>query len=246
MTTDPHVEALRLNAAPTRSPSDSVVNSLLTHILGGTMSAGDRLPPERKLVEILGVGRSAVREAMAALEVLGVVETRAGSGTYLRSSSSELLPRTLSWGMLMNRQSTQQLAVVRAALERAAAEVAAQAADSEDVVRLMDSVEEQGEARGDVVRYVDADMAFHQHLAVIAGNPILEDLLSTSRSLLRVWFDNAVDSAADMDAAVEEHLAIAQAIAAGDSAAAGSAMAAHMQTATARILRTSEERAATA
>lgn len=246
MTTNPHVEALRLHAESTRSPSESVVNSLLTHILGGTMRPGDRLPPERKLVEILGVGRSAVREAMSALEVLGVVETRAGSGTYLRSSSSELLPRTLSWGMLMNRQSTQELAVVREALERAAAEVAARVADSEDVQRLMQSVEEQAQAQTDVVRYVEADIAFHQHLAAAARNPILQDLLSTSRSLLRVWFDNAVDSAEDMATAIEEHRAIALAISAGDSAAAGSAMKLHMHTATGRILRSSEERTATA
>src|SRR5690625_5575841 len=80
-----------------RSPSSAVTLRLLDLLLGESMRPGARLPGERALAESLGGGRGAVRAAASALEVLGIVETRAGSGTYLRSGTSELLPSTLSW-----------------------------------------------------------------------------------------------------------------------------------------------------
>jgi DNA-binding transcriptional MocR family regulator len=78
-----------------------VTRRLLDFFTTGTVAPGDRLPPERQLRRSMGVGRSAVREALAALEVLGVVDVRPGSGTYLRGRASELLPQTLSWGILI-------------------------------------------------------------------------------------------------------------------------------------------------
>ncbi|WP_343919339.1 FadR/GntR family transcriptional regulator [Agrococcus citreus] len=241
MTHDPILDALRRSATASKSVSGSVAEQLLKLLLGDSMEAGDRLPSERKLTEALGVGRSAVREALAALEVLGVVETRAGSGTYLRSSTSELLPQTLSWSMLVGQEQTEHVAFVRGALERAAAERAAEVVTPDDAATLRGFVRAQREAAG-TGDYVEHDIAFHQHLAAMAGNPILSDLLSTSRALLRIWFEHAVDAPDDIETAVAEHDAIAEAIAAGDSAGAQEAMARHMVTATARILRAASQR----
>ncbi len=223
------------------SVSGSVAQQLLGMLLGEHMSAGDRLPSERKLTEALGVGRSAVREAIAALEVLGIVVTRAGSGTYLRSSTSELLPQTLSWSMLIDQDRMEELAFVRSALERAAAERAAEVVTAEDAERLRAIVDDQ-RASAKSRAYVDHDIAFHQHIAAMAGNPILDDLLSTARSLLRVWFEHAVDRDEDVETAIREHAEIADAIAAGDAAAAEQAMRRHMATATERILRVAGDR----
>lgn len=224
----------RAEAVP--SVSGSVAQQLLGMLLGEHMSAGDRLPSERKLTEALGVGRSAVREAIAALEVLGIVVTRAGSGTYLRSSTSELLPQTLSWSMLIDQDRMEELAFVRSALERAAAERAAEVVTPAHAERLRAIVQAQRDAAGSRA-YVDHDIAFHQHIAAMAQNPILDDLLSTARSLLRVWFEHAVDRDEDVETAIREHAEIADAIAAGDPVAAERAMQRHMATATARILR---------
>src|SRR5699024_4237112 len=144
----------------------------------------DRLPGERALAESLGVGRSAVREAIAALEVLGIVETRAGSGTYMRSGTSELLPSTLSWSLLLDQDRISELSVVRGALERSAAEIAAAHRTEDDARELLALVDRQQEAADDPEGYVEADIAFHRGLAQVAGSSLLGELLATTRTLL--------------------------------------------------------------
>ena len=117
-----------------------VTRRLLDHFTIGTLQPGDRLPPERQLAASMGVGRSAIREALAALELLGVVDVRPGSGTYLRGRASELLPQTLSWGMLIGAPKTRELMDVRHALEVQAARLAAATSNADDMVQLEDQL----------------------------------------------------------------------------------------------------------
>jgi GntR family transcriptional repressor for pyruvate dehydrogenase complex len=77
-----------LGAMGTGSASSAVAKRLLELFTEESISPGTRLPPERQLAASLAVGRSAVREALAALEILGVVDVRPGSGTYLRGNAS--------------------------------------------------------------------------------------------------------------------------------------------------------------
>ena len=76
----------------------------------GSIQPGTRLPPERHLATVLGVGRSAVREALAALEILGIVDVRPGSGTYLRGTASELLPQTQAQAQAVVPQAVEPMA----------------------------------------------------------------------------------------------------------------------------------------
>src|SRR5690242_12175666 len=68
-----------------------VVDRMLDLLKTGMLRAGDRLPSERELIEIFGVSRPSLREALRALAMLGVVDTRHGGGAYI----SDLEPRTL-------------------------------------------------------------------------------------------------------------------------------------------------------
>lgn len=206
-------------------------------ILSGSLAVGDRLPSERQLVERLGVGRSAVREAISALEILGFLETRTGSGTYLRSVNAELLPQTMSWGMLMSREQTEHLCQVRAGLETTAIELATPRYDERACGELGRILDQTRRAVPHSAAFIEADMAFHRHIAHQSGNPMVADMLATARSLLRVWFDKSVSNPQDMDRALREHTMIFDAIQSGDSALASAAMKIHMVTATSRLLR---------
>jgi len=224
-----------LQAVSTGAPSAEVARRLLDLFLGGSVQPGTRLPPERQLAATLGVGRSAVREALAALEILGIVDVRPGSGTYLRGTASELLPQTLRWGLLIGRQSTSELLELRAGLEIYSARLAAGRGGQAGLVRQEASLARMRRAGQDLRAFAKADRDFHDALAETAGNDLVMDLLSVVRSLLQVYADRALTTEEAARTACDEHEAIHEAVRAGDENAAAAAMAVHMATATRRL-----------
>lgn len=224
-----------IRGLPSGSASAAVAQRLLELFTGGTIQPGTRLPPERQLAASLEVGRSAVREALAALEVLGIVDVRPGSGTYLRGTASELLPKTLSWGILIGERSTSELIEVRSALEIFAARLAAERMPDDAVAALGEHLSSMREHLGDPPAFIEADLRFHSELAQATGNAVLLDQLRAIRSLLRVWVDRGVRDAEQMREALDEHTAVYEAIVARDPAAAAAAMHGHMRTAGDRL-----------
>lgn len=228
--------AASLTALPSGTPASEVARRLLDLFTGGSIAPGTRLPPERQLSATLGVGRSAVREALAALEILGTVDVRPGSGTYLRGAASELLPQTLRWGLLIGERNTAQLLELREGLEIFVARLAAARADQAIIARLERSVERMRDSIDDLGAFARADLDFHHALAEAAGNGTLTDHVHVVRSLLQVYADRAVHDSTHAERAVAEHRAVLDAVSANDPDAAASAMAVHMATATARLL----------
>lgn len=230
-----------LGALPSGTPVSEVARRLMNLFTSGEIEPGTRLPPERQLSLTLGVGRSAVREALAALEILGIVDVRPGSGTYLRGTASDLLPQTLRWGLLIGRRSTDDLLDVRSGLEIYCARLAASRADGADIARLAASLDRMRGAGTDLAAFARADAAFHDALARAAGNDALIDLLHVVRSLLQVYADRAVHDADAARLAVAEHDTVFRAVEAKDEDAAASAMAVHMATAAARVAASSRD-----
>ncbi|WP_337060865.1 FadR/GntR family transcriptional regulator [Kineococcus sp. G2] len=232
---DPARLKLELQALPRGSAVAEVARQMTSLIARGQFPPGSRLPPERQLAEALGVGRSAVREALAALEILGLVQVRPGSGTYIRDSMSELLPTTLSWGLMLSAEHTAHLSEVRSALEVRAASLAAERIDDEDLQRLRTHLEAMEAHTTDRQAFIEADAGFHLHLARAAGNEVMSDLLQTVRSLLRVWVERGLRNEEQAVTACREHRAVYEAIAARDAQQAAVAMTAHMRTAGDRV-----------
>lgn len=118
------------------SSVSEVAKRLLDHLSAGDIKPGTRLPAERQLAEALGVARSSVRGALSALDVLGIIEIRPGSGSYVREGTSEFLPRAINWGLMLGQRRTQDLVEVRTYLEAVSARLAAERATDEDLERL--------------------------------------------------------------------------------------------------------------
>jgi GntR family transcriptional regulator, transcriptional repressor for pyruvate dehydrogenase complex len=218
-----------------------VARRLLDYFTSDAMEPGDRLPPERQLATSMGVGRSAVREALAALELLGVVTVRPGSGTYLRGRASELLPQTLSWGMLIGAPKTRELIDVRHGLEVQAARQAAASINVEALELLTGHLAEMESNKANFDRFVAADMKFHQAIAVAAGNSLLDEMLQSIRSLIRVWVERALNDTTHAQLTCNEHRAVLSALSTRDSDRAAVAMSVHMDSAAVRLLPTLEE-----
>ncbi|MBT0770070.1 FadR family transcriptional regulator [Kineosporia sp. J2-2] len=215
-----------------------VTRRLLDYIASGSVAQGDRLPPERQLANQMGVARSAVREALAALEILGVVTIRPGSGTFLSGGTSELLPQTLSWGILLRADQTRELIEVRQGLETQAALLAATRAPESSLRALREHVDTMEKSLDDYHRFVTADMLFHHELASGADNALLRDTLQSVRSLIRVWVERALSDSDHARLTLAEHRAILAALEAHDPVAAATEMSRHMSSAAQRLLPT--------
>jgi len=230
----------KISAALGSMVQGSVVSEVAERLLGyftsGEIAVGTRLPAERQLAASLGVGRSAVREALAALEILGIVIVRPGSGTYLRDGISELLPRTLSWGLMLGAPRTRELVELRGGLEVQAGQLAAQRITDDALDRMRENLATMERNLEDLATFVEADAAFHREIAAASGNQVLQELLQSIRSLLRIWVDRALTDEGHAAAALAEHRDIFRALESRDEAAVTTAMRSHMDTASRRLL----------
>jgi GntR family transcriptional repressor for pyruvate dehydrogenase complex len=233
-------ESAKISAALGSMEQGSVVSEVAERLLGyftsGDIAVGTRLPAERTLAASLGVGRSAVREALAALEILGIVVVKPGSGTYLRDGVSELLPRTLSWGLMLGAPRTRELIELRSGLEVQAVQLAAARVTDASLERMRADLAAMEENLQNLKAFVEADAAFHREIAVSSGNQVLQELLQSIRSLLRIWVDRALTDEGHAAAALAEHRRIFEALEKRDSTAVAEAMQSHMTTAGRRLL----------
>lgn len=230
-----------LGAVPRDSVVTTVARRLLEHLTTGKVAPGTRLPSERQLAVTLQVGRSAVREALAALDVLGIVDIRPGSGTYLRGSSSDLLPRTINWGLMLGQPRTHDVVEVRQYLEVMSAELAAERATDEDIAAIGERIEQMRRSVGDPSAFVDADVAFHLEVANAAKNSVLSGILHSVRELLHVWVERTSRDQTTAEASLAEHAEVYEAIRKHDLKAAQRAMQEHMAIASERLRRSLAE-----
>jgi len=217
-----------------------IARRVLVQITREDVRPGSRLPGERQLAQQLGVGRAALREVLAALELLGVVDSRHGSGTYLSENPSMLLPQTIEWGLLLKRPQTLQLVEARRHLEISLAGIAAGQRDPEGLLGLRRRLEEMRDAAaaGDLEAFVEADAQFHLDVARLSRNDVLSGMLHSVSSLLRVWMSRAVRAdGGHVHDTIAEHTAVLDAIAGGRTAQAERAMREHIKNAESRLFR---------
>jgi DNA-binding FadR family transcriptional regulator len=151
-------------------------------ILERGLKAGDPMPNEQELMALLDVGRHPLREAMKALQALGIIEIRHGYGTYVGNVSLQSLEDGLAFRMSQSMagdlKEVRDVLEVRQALEVGLAEevvkhfTGAGYGELERIVERMEAKASSGEY------FPDEDWAFHQALYEPLGNALIIDLLS--------------------------------------------------------------------
>lgn len=137
------------------------------------LKVGDRLPSERELADRLKVGRSSVREALRALELLGLISTRRGEGTFIEEHTSHRLVEILSFFILRNERSKKDLLEMRKIIELDAVRLAAERIEA-DTIREMEELIVRSEEQlklGNIP--LDEDYLFHQSIALATNNHLL-------------------------------------------------------------------------
>jgi DNA-binding FadR family transcriptional regulator len=205
---------------------DVCVDRIVRAIHLGAFSAGDRLPSERELAVRLGVSRVTLREALARLEGAGyVVRTRGPRGGTVVASPDEATVRAR---LVANAGQLAQVAELRAAIEGAAARLAAERAGRAELRSLRRAFEELGDDDRRLFRR--ADTAFHLEIARASGNPALVDATADVRERMFSLGD-LLRYDVRLETTRTGHAAILAAIVDGDGEAARAAMEEHVATA---------------
>lgn len=211
------------------APSVELTQVVLRYLLSSDVAPGQRIPSERQLADALDIGRTSLREALKSLTLLGLLEVRRGSGTYLSSSASQLLPRVIDWGLMLGNRTVDDLIEARYHLEVTVSGLAAQRADAAAVADLERILAEMRHCGDDFARFIDLDVEFHLRLARASGNQVLSDVLVSISSLLRVWGERVIPWLGETETSYDLHPAIVAAVAHADAEAARAAMTDHMQ-----------------
>jgi DNA-binding FadR family transcriptional regulator len=202
-----------------RSPLvELAVSQLREQVLSGHWPVGGRLPAETELAQQLEVGRSTVREAIRALVHAGLLETRQGSGTYVRSVTPGA-----DWEPRLRRAAVLEAYEVRQALEVQAARLAAGRRTDADIAALRETLARRTQARVKArdADFVELDLAFHRCVVAAAHNALLAEMFDSFATVLREALIAVItDSGLHGRHADPAHVRLAEAIEAADAAAA--------------------------
>jgi len=222
---------------PAARLSDQVAHALVSEVRQGHLMPGTKLPSEAGLVQRFQVSRTVVREALSRLKSLGLIDSRQGSGVYVRSA----VPAALNFDArsTASLEAVVQMAELRRALESEVAALAAQRRKAADIRRLRRALLAVDAAVLAGLDGRDEDVEFHRTIAGAAGNPYLSSTLDFLGQFLhgatRVTRANEARRTDFARQVRDEHAALTRAIEAGDPAAARRAAARHMDNAIARI-----------
>lgn len=236
-----YIRSLRRATLP-----QEIVSSIADLISGGIWKPGDMIPTEKDLAARFGVGRSTIREAVKSLVVIGVLEARAGEGSFVREPTSRLLSGAFRWGLLLSERNLDDFVDVRIFVESECAWRAAQAPSDSAVAELFAIHEEMVARQNDHAQFIEWDNRFHVCIADMAHNTIFTNIASTIQQIVRAWYPVTYSLEGTKAATIREHLRIANAIKAADPSAARDAMTGHLQAASFRLKSYMQQRDATA
>ena len=204
-----------------------LVRELRSWVYRGLIKPGEQLPPERQLASSLHVSRTSLRIALRALQLMGVLEIRHGSGTYLAKHSENILRQPENLLVPLRGVSFAEIFEARRAIEMEAAAGAALRATDEDLRKLNRELELMQSHLNDPVAYLRHDLAFHSNIAIASGNSVFLWFFELVCKVIKdAWV--ARSRTRKLTETLAEHRAIAKAIAMRDPDGARSAMLKHL------------------
>lgn len=207
---------------------DQIIETIGRLIAEGILKAGDTLPSERILAEMLKVSRTSVRQALKALDVLGVLEIKPGSRTLLNKSISKLLINPMKFMSLLHNVGILELFKTRKIIEVALARLAAENAEEEDIKRMDKALKKVKELVDVPDKYLFYEMKFHEAIFKASRNRILTAMMASINNLLLGSREKTVKLFNNLADTLYQHFDIFNAIKNKDSNKAGDAMFYHL------------------
>lgn len=209
---------------------EQVLAQLKKMLVDGEWGPGTKIPSENELAELFDVSRITVRQALQKLNALGLLETRLGDGSYVRSleigdSMNALIPV-----MYLGNQSEAQVFEFRQIIETGCTKLAVERATEEDIDDLKSILEEMIRCKEnlDTKKFSKADLKFHFKIAQITRNTLFIKTNSIVRDILEQSMDTVIDKMG-FDNGIYYHGQIIKAIEERDEVQAVQMMKAHIE-----------------
>ena len=165
---------------------EQIVAQIENRILVGELNPGDKLPPEHELARQFGVSRTAVREAMKALSLKGLIIVHPGRGTFVTDSTSAAFRQSIHLLLKFgNVHGIQDLMEIREIMEPEIAALAANRASEKQIAVMQEAVAAMEEAMDDPDTFIEADLDFHLALSEATNNTLIPVLIDSLIDLLR-------------------------------------------------------------
>ena len=209
--------------------SEGIIEQVRDLIVSGRLQSGDRFPSERELARIFRVGRSAVREAIRAMESLGIVKARAGEGTFVANLSRGHKLNSLSTSLFQAWSTQRKLFEVRQLLEPGLAALAARRATPEQIQKLRAVLNKQEARINGGETGAKEDYRFHFLIAEATGNNVLLQIVESVMDLLQKTRETSFQNPDRPAWSLKQHQAILEAIEARKPANAERCMRRHIR-----------------
>lgn len=195
------------------------------------LKKGDKIESDRVLASKMNVGRSAIREALKVLEVLGMIDIRPGQGTYISNHEASFFIVPLSWSLFLNGSQIDSIVEVRNLLEVKAAYLAAGCMDEENMGKLYEISHRLHKAyvEKDFKEFLNQDLEFHICIAECSGNSVIYSMIQTISNLMRHVSGSGMVDAGQLRDIYEEHQRVYGLILAKDAKGASDAMKEHLE-----------------
>jgi len=174
--------------------SDLISRQIKDTILSGRMKPGDRLPPERELVERFQASRISIREALKSLETSGLLTIKPGSGAFIAEINSRPLSESLASILKIQKTSVNELTEARHILEPSIARLASEKMTSEDFRKLEQNIEETSALLRSNISARVKNIEFHSLVAESTHNSVLTLTLKTLLDVLQEMSSEIVNN----------------------------------------------------
>jgi len=173
------MEFQKLTQTRFKGKSSIIAEQILRSIKNGSYSLGDKLPPERIIAEKMGVSRPSVREAISALQISGVLETRPGDGTYVSRLPAADDFKNHAISILEESDSPYEILQARRAMEIGILRLAIEVASDEDLLKIKQAWDEKYELgrRGRYEAYTRYGKDFHLAIAKATKNRVIINIM---------------------------------------------------------------------
>lgn len=213
--------------------SEEIVKQLKSLIFSGKLRPGEKLPPERELAKSLNVSRVSLREALNALQGMGLIEIQQGNRTFVRPITTRSIYDPLVSFCKESPQNFLQVFEIRKILDIGSVSLAAERAEPKHITKLEIIVNQMEDDLKNNRLGAKPDLDFHLEIVTATQNQVYSHLATTVYDLLqeemRIAWGGIFNNAASKTALLEQHIRIIDSIKSHDPKKARQAAREHLE-----------------